>query len=57
MRRAIEARLVRMRDRYGRRGALALVIATGALAFVPIPGITFLPVCIAELARKRLQAV
>jgi len=36
-------------------GLTALVIAVGALAAVPIPGITLLPFCIAEFARKQRQ--
>jgi hypothetical protein len=55
MGKAIADRVTKMHSRYGRRGMLALVIAMGALAVVPIPGITLLPLCIAELARMQRQ--
>jgi hypothetical protein len=55
MGKAIADRVTKMHSRYGRRGTLALVIAMGALAVVPIPGITLLPLCIAELARMQRQ--
>jgi len=55
MGKAIADRVTKMHSRYGKRGTLALVIAMGALAVVPIPGITLLPLCIAELARMQRQ--
>ncbi|HMC89545.1 MAG TPA: hypothetical protein VKI17_08350 [Gemmataceae bacterium] len=55
MGKAIADRITEMHCRYGRRGTLALVIAMGALAIVPIPGLTLLPLCIAELARTQWQ--
>jgi hypothetical protein len=39
-------------SRYGRTGTLALVLATVAMAVIPVPGLVFVPVCIAEWARK-----
>jgi hypothetical protein len=57
MRKAIAARMTQMRFRYGSRGMVALVVAMGALAVlpIPIPGLSFLPLYIAELARKQPQ--
>lgn len=42
--------------RYGPRGGLAVAVATGVLAVVPVPGLTFLPIGIAELAAKAHKA-
>jgi hypothetical protein len=52
MSRIIKESLVCMQSRYGRTGAVALVIATGAMAVIPVPGLLFVPVCVAEWARK-----
>ncbi len=42
--------------RYGPRGGLAVAVATGVLAVVPLPGLTFIPIGIAELAAKARKA-
>jgi hypothetical protein len=44
--------VIRMRCRYGRKGTLAVVLATGAMAVIPVPGLMLIPVCIAEWAKK-----
>ena len=44
--------LAALETRYGRRGALAVGLATAALVVVPVPGIVFLPVGLAELLLK-----
>ncbi len=40
-----------LQSRYGPRGALAVALAATALAVVPIPGLTLLPIGIAEFAK------
>lgn len=40
-------------DRYGAAGAATVVLATLALATVPVPGLAFLPVTLAELVRQK----
>jgi hypothetical protein len=58
MRQAVLARLVQMHSCYGSRGTVALVVAMAALAVlpVPIPGLSFLPLYLAERARKQRAA-
>ena len=48
--------LTGLQSRYGPRGGLAVALATGVLAVVPVPGLTFLPIGIAELAAKAHKA-
>jgi hypothetical protein len=48
----IREHLGRMHSRYGSHGTFALLAATVALAVIPIPGLAFLPISIAELTRK-----
>jgi hypothetical protein len=38
--------------RYGPWGALAVALATAVLVFVPFPGLSFLPVAVAEMALR-----
>jgi hypothetical protein len=52
MSKTIKENVIRMRSRYGRKGKLALVMATGAMAVIPVPGLIFVPVCIAEWVRR-----
>ena len=50
-----------LRARYGTRTALAVVTASAALAVVPLPGVAFLPVllaeCIIRSQRSRLRVL
>ena len=48
----VRSLLAALETRYGRRGALAVGLATAALVVVPVPGIVFLPVGLAELLLK-----
>ena len=59
MRRVIADRMAQMRSRYGSRGTVALVIAMGAFAVlpIPIPGLSLLPLYLAELARKQRRRI
>ncbi len=42
----------RLEARYGRRVALLLIVLTVALAAVPVPGVSLVPIWVAELARS-----
>jgi hypothetical protein len=52
MSKAMRECFLHLYSRYGRTGTLALLLATGAMAVIPVPGLVFVPVCIAEWARK-----
>jgi hypothetical protein len=41
----------RLEARYGRRVTMLLIVLTLALAPVPVPGVSFVPIWVAELAR------
>ena len=59
MRKAIVGRITQMHSRYGSTGTVGLVIAMAALAVlpIPIPGLSFLPLYIAEMARKERRSI
>lgn len=53
MARHIRERALRLVARYGPAGAAAVVLATVAMAAVPVPGAVLIPVTVAETIRHR----
>ena len=51
--RRLKCEMGRLEARYGRRLAMLLVVITVALAAVPVPGVSLVPIWVAELARPR----
>jgi hypothetical protein len=49
--RRLKCEMGRLEARYGRRLAMLLVVITVALAAVPVPGVSLVPIWVAELAR------
>jgi hypothetical protein len=50
--RLLKWEMARLEARYGRRLSLVLIVLTVALAAVPVPGVSLVPIWVAELARS-----
>ncbi len=48
----LQQMLTPLRNRYGTRAATAILLSSAVLALVPLPGMAFLPIALAELLRK-----
>lgn len=48
----IKSKLAGWEKRYGRKGMVAILVATVVLTVVPLPGTSFIPVAVAEVILK-----